>query len=82
MGPSVLPRARGSDSACPLRLLRAPIAVARVARRSRVLEETQETEEIIQRIAALDIGKAQLTCCIRVPGAGAGGCRRSRPTRR
>ena len=35
-----------------------------------MLEETQETEEIIQRVAALDIGKATLTCCIRLhPGA-------------
>jgi transposase len=33
-----------------------------------VLEETQETEEIIQRVAALDVGKAELTCCVRVPG--------------
>jgi transposase len=33
----------------------------------RVLEETHETEEIIQRVAALDIGKAELVCCIRVP---------------
>jgi len=40
-----------------------------------VLEETQETEEIIQRIAALDIGKATLVCCIRVPGAGKRGRR-------
>jgi transposase len=32
-----------------------------------VLEETHETEEIIQRVAALDIGKAELVCCIRVP---------------
>ena len=32
-----------------------------------VLEETQETEEIIQRVAALDVGKAELTCCVRVP---------------
>jgi transposase len=40
-----------------------------------VLEETQETEEIIQRIAALDIGKATLTCCIRVPGEGKRGRR-------
>ena len=35
-----------------------------------MLEETQETEEIIQRVAALDIGKAELTCCVRVPGQG------------
>jgi transposase len=40
-----------------------------------VLEETQETEEIIQRVAALDIGKATLTCCIRVPGQGERGRR-------
>jgi transposase len=40
-----------------------------------VLEETQETQEIIQRIAALDIGKAELVCCIRVPGAGRRGTR-------
>jgi transposase len=32
-----------------------------------VLEEAKDTEEIIQRVAALDIGKAQLTCCVRVP---------------
>jgi len=35
-----------------------------------VLEETQETEEIIERVAALDVGKAELTCCVRVPGQG------------
>jgi transposase len=32
-----------------------------------VLEETHETEEVIQRVAALDIGKAELVCCVRVP---------------
>jgi transposase len=35
-----------------------------------VLEETHEVEEIIQRVAALDIGKAELVCCVRVPGQG------------
>jgi transposase len=35
-----------------------------------VLEETQETAEIIQRVAALDVGKAELTCCVRVPSPG------------
>jgi transposase len=35
-----------------------------------VLEETNDTEELIQRVAALDIGKAELTCCVRVPGEG------------
>jgi transposase len=32
-----------------------------------LLEETHDTEELIQRVAALDIGKAQLVCCVRVP---------------
>jgi hypothetical protein len=32
-----------------------------------VLEETQEREEIIERVAALDIGKATLVCCVRLP---------------
>src|SRR4051794_10189430 len=27
-----------------------------------------EREEIIERVAALDIGKAELVCCLRVPG--------------
>jgi transposase len=40
-----------------------------------VLEETQETEEIIQRVAALDVGKAELTCGVRVPGQGGSGRR-------
>ena len=56
-------------------------------REAGVLEETQETEEIIQRVAALDVGKAELTCCVRVPGQGGSGrrlqeVRRSGPTRR
>jgi hypothetical protein len=33
-----------------------------------VLTGTQDNEEIIERIAALDIGKAELVCCVRVPG--------------
>jgi hypothetical protein len=32
-----------------------------------VLQETQEHEEIIERVAALDIGKAGVMCCVRVP---------------
>jgi transposase len=57
-------------------LLRATIAVDRMGEQGGgVLEETQETEEIIQRVAALDIGKAELVCCIRVPGTGRRGKR-------
>ena len=33
----------------------------------RVLEETHDTAELIERVAALDIGKAELVCCVRVP---------------
>jgi len=32
-----------------------------------MLTATQENEEIIERVAALDIGKAELMCCVRVP---------------
>jgi transposase len=35
-----------------------------------MLEPTQDHQEIIERIAALDIGKASLVCCARVPGTG------------
>jgi transposase len=30
--------------------------------------ETEDDEQIIDRVAALDIGKAELTCCVRLPG--------------
>jgi transposase len=32
-----------------------------------MLTGTQENDEIIERVAALDIGKADLVCCVRVP---------------
>ena len=35
-----------------------------------MLQETQDETEIIARIAALDIGKAEVVCCARVPGPG------------
>jgi transposase len=34
------------------------------------MEVEHNDEEIIERIAALDIGKAELVCCVRVPGPG------------
>ena len=40
-----------------------------------MLEETADREEIIERIAALDIGKAELVCCVRVPHEGRAGRR-------
>jgi transposase len=32
-----------------------------------VLRDSEDSEEIIERVAALDIGKAELVACIRVP---------------
>ena len=32
-----------------------------------MLTTTQDNEDIIARVAALDIGKAELMCCVRVP---------------
>ena len=32
-----------------------------------MLAETQDEEQVIARVAALDIGKAELVCCVRVP---------------
>ena len=40
-----------------------------------MLQETQDREEIIERVAALDIGKAELMCCVRVPDEGRPGRR-------
>jgi transposase len=67
MGPSVLPRARGLASALSWRLPRATALVAADGKEGGVLEETHDSEELIGRVAALDIGKAQLVCCVRVP---------------
>ena len=39
------------------------------------MEQTHDEQEIIARIAALDIGKAELVCCVRVPDP-SGGSRR------
>jgi transposase len=33
-----------------------------------MLVETRDREEIVARVAALDVGKAELVCCSRVPG--------------
>jgi hypothetical protein len=32
-----------------------------------MLEDSEDSEEIIERVAALDIGKAELVACVRVP---------------
>src|SRR5215831_13069852 len=65
-GRSVLLRARGLDfSTCaPGSCRQRP---SRSGEEARVLTTTQDNEENIERVAALDIGKAELMCCIRVP---------------
>jgi transposase len=40
-----------------------------------VLEEDPQVEQIVARVAALDIGKAEVVCCIRVPHEGKPGRR-------
>jgi hypothetical protein len=40
-----------------------------------MLEQTLDEQKVIDRVAALDIGKAELVCCVRVPDS-AGGSRR------
>ena len=40
-----------------------------------MLAESQDEEQIIARVAALDIGKAELVCCVRVPAEGSSGKR-------
>ena len=35
-----------------------------------MLAEAVDREEIIERVAALDVGKAEVVCCVRVPGEG------------
>ena len=71
MGPSVLLRARGLDSPFPWQLPRATACqwcgrFEEVA----VMDVEQDDQEIIARVAALDIGKAEVVCCVRVPGPG------------
>src|SRR5215213_8954151 len=48
-----------------------PVEVGRCV----VLEETQDRDEIVERVAALDIGKAEVVCCVRVPSATGSGRR-------
>ena len=50
-----------------------------------MLAESHDEEQIIARVAALDIGKTEVVCCVRVPGgrqAVDNDCRRCRRIRR
>ncbi len=37
-----------------------------------MLQATRDNEQIIERIAALDIGKEEVVCCVRVPDPASG----------
>jgi hypothetical protein len=41
-----------------------------------VFVESDDDEQIIERVAALDIGKAEIVCCVRLPDANGGRQRR------
>ena len=64
-------RARELDSLLSRQLVRATtsvkLRVVTMKEGNLVLEETQDEQEIVVRVAALDIGKAELVCCLRVP---------------
>ena len=40
-----------------------------------MLAASEDEEQIIARVAALDIGKSELVCCVRVPAEGSSGTR-------
>ena len=48
------------------------------AEKALMFTESQDDERIIERVAALDIGKAELVCCVRLPArdGAVGGFRR------
>jgi transposase len=46
-----------------------------------MLTDSDDSEEIIERVAALDVGKAELVACVRVPHPDKPGRRRRRSRR-
>src|SRR4051794_20588167 len=37
---------------------------------ARVMQVESDEPELIERVAALDVGKAEVVCCVRIPGPG------------
>jgi transposase len=62
-------RARGLDSPFPCSSYGRP-SVRFPSKVVAVVDVEHDDQEIIQRVAALDIGKAEVVCCVRVPGPG------------
>ena len=64
----MLLRARGSDSSVPVSVPAGDrVVVISYAGRTLMMEEVDEAELLVERIAALDLGKAALEACVRVP---------------
>jgi transposase len=72
VGPSLLLRARGLDSLFAFNSHERPGSSGQVRGHEEVavVEIAADEEEIIERVAALDIGKAEVVCCVRIPGPG------------
>jgi hypothetical protein len=56
--------------------------VAALSERSGEMQIENDEPEIMERVTALDVGKAEVVVCGRCPARAAGGCRRSAPSRR
>jgi len=69
-GPFIVASSTRIRFAVSLQLLRA--TAPSLVRRVEVgrVQVSQDDQEIIARVAALDIGKAEVVCCVRVPGQG------------
>src|SRR3954454_7602253 len=68
-GPFRVLRARGSDSPFPAAPTGGRPRSVRGAEARAMQVETDEPQ-VVERVAALDIGKAEVVCCARVPGPG------------
>lgn len=69
-------RARGLDFVILLWWLPRATTLGLGWEENQMLTEASDSEAIIERVAALDIGKAELMCCVRVPADKPGGRRR------
>ena len=68
LGPFSVASSTRISFAVPSQLLRATAVFTPTGElEDQMPEETEDREEIIERVAALDIGKAELVACVRVP---------------
>jgi hypothetical protein len=53
-----------------LQLLRVAALIRSEHAEARAMQVETDEPEIIERVAAVDVGKAEVVCCARVPGPG------------